>query len=114
MGVNNEGSLQVIDIDRGDNGKLTYSTNVILYGTCLPVALVEFVFHSCARWCFVGIPLTFSCPADHVPDWQPRILLGMVEARSINLKNTTTLDGTIIDSRIIPVTTVVMLGYDWL
>ena len=24
------------------------------------------------------------CPADHVPDWQPRIVLGMVEARSVN------------------------------
>ena len=30
------------------------------------------------------------CPADHVPDWQPRILLGRVEARSINVKNTHT------------------------
>ena len=30
------------------------------------------------------------CPADHVPDWQPRILLGMVEARSVNVKKTTT------------------------
>ena len=36
-------------------------------------------------------PLMFSCPADHVPDWQPRILLGMVEARSINVKNTHSL-----------------------
>ena len=24
----------------------------------------------------------FPYPADHVPDWQPRILLGMIEARS--------------------------------
>ena len=24
--------------------------------------------------------------ADHVPDWQPRIVLGMVEARSVNVK----------------------------
>ena len=30
----------------------------------------------------------FSCPADHVPDWQPRTFLGMVEARSVNVKNT--------------------------
>ncbi|CAM9745333.1 unnamed protein product [Ascophyllum nodosum] len=30
------------------------------------------------------------CPADHVPDWQPRVLLGMVEARSVNVKKTTT------------------------
>ena len=29
----------------------------------------------------------FSCPADHVPGWQPRMLLGMVEARSVNVKN---------------------------
>ena len=29
------------------------------------------------------------CPADHVPDWQPRILLGMVQARSVNVKKTT-------------------------
>ena len=35
-------------------------------------------------------PLIFFCPADHVPDWQPRILLGMVEARSVNVKKTTT------------------------
>ena len=30
------------------------------------------------------------CPANHVPDWQPRILLGMVEARSVNVMNTHT------------------------
>ena len=36
------------------------------------------------------LPLIFFCPADHVPDWQPRILLGMVEARSGNVKKTTT------------------------
>ena len=44
----------------------------------------------CSRWSFVGVPLIFSCPTDHVPDWQPRILLGTVEARSVNVKNTTT------------------------
>ena len=36
------------------------------------------------------VPLIFFCPADHVPDWQPRILLGTVEARSVNVKKTTT------------------------
>ena len=46
----------------------------------------------CSRWSFVGVPLIFSCPTDHVPDWQPRILLGMVEARSVDVKNTTTED----------------------
>ena len=35
-------------------------------------------------------PLTLVPLCDHVPDWQPRILLGMVEARSVNVKNTTT------------------------
>ena len=60
---------------------------------------------------------------NHVPDWQPHILLRMVEARSVNVKKTFTqgpipvcLDGTIIDSSTILVTTVcntvVMLGYD--
>ena len=44
----------------------------------------------CSHWSFVDVPLIFFCPADHVPDWQPRILLGMVEARSVNLKKTTT------------------------
>ena len=39
---------------------------------------------------FVDVPRIFFCPADHVPDWQPRILLGMVEARSVNVKKTTT------------------------
>ena len=48
------------------------------------------LFSLCSHWSFVDIPLIFSSPANHVPDWQPRILLGMVEARSVNVKNTTT------------------------
>ena len=44
----------------------------------------------CSRWSFVDVPLIFICPADHVPDWQPGILLGiMVDARSVNAKKTT-------------------------
>ena len=31
-----------------------------------------------SRWSFVDVQLIFFCPADHVPDWRPRILLGMV------------------------------------
>ena len=46
-----------------------------------------FVLFSSSRWSFVDVPLLFSCPADHVPDWQPRILLGMIEARSVNHVN---------------------------
>ena len=36
----------------------------------------------------VDVSLILSCPADHVPDPQTRILLGMAEARSVNVKNT--------------------------
>ena len=39
---------------------------------------------------FVFRVTSYYCPADHVPDWQPRVLLGMVEARSVNVKKTTT------------------------
>ena len=65
-----------------------------LFGICffcfLSFLFVVFVLFllSCSRWSFVDIPLIFSCPADDVPDWQPRTLLGMVEARSVNVKNT--------------------------
>ena len=44
----------------------------------------------CSHWSLVDVPLIFFCPADHVPDWQPRVLLGMVEARSVNVKKATT------------------------
>ena len=37
-----------------------------------------FLFFLCSRWSFVDVPPILSCPADHVPDWQPRILLGVV------------------------------------
>ena len=43
-----------------------------------------FVFLFCSQWSLVDVPLIFFCPADHLPDWQPRILLGMVEVRSVN------------------------------
>ena len=48
------------------------------------------VISLCSHWSLVDVPLIFFCLADHVPDWQPRILLGMVEARSVNVKKTTT------------------------
>ena len=35
----------------------------------------------CSRWRFVDAAMIFSCPTHHVSDWQPRILLGMVETR---------------------------------
>ena len=47
-----------------------------------------FVFFFCSHWSLVDVPLIFFCPADQVPDWQPRIVLGLVEARSVNVKKT--------------------------
>ena len=38
-----------------------------------------FVFFFMLSLELVDISLIFSCPADHVPNWQPRILLGMIE-----------------------------------
>ena len=63
------------------------------------VCVCVFVFFFCSHWSLVDVPLIFFCPADHVlPDWQPRVLLGMVEARSVNVKNTTTTTTTIFSS----------------
>ena len=42
-----------------------------------------FVFLFCSHWSLVDVPMISFCPADHVPDWHPRIVLGMVEARSV-------------------------------
>ena len=47
-------------------------------------------FSFCSHWSLVDVTLISFCPAAHVPDWQPRIVLGMVEARSVNVKKTTT------------------------
>ena len=44
---------------------------------------------------FVDVPLIFFCPADHVPDWQPRILLGMVEVTTGRLMLTTSSIGNL-------------------
>ena len=71
---------------------------VYLFLTCvfcyscsfLFVVFCVFVFFFCSHWSLVDVPLIFFCPADHVPHWQPRVLLGMVEARSVNVKKTTT------------------------
>ena len=57
------------------------------------VVFCVFVLLFCSHWSLVDVPLIFFWPADHVPDWQPRILLGMVEARSVNVKKTTTTTG---------------------
>ena len=64
------------------------------------MCILLFLFLSLCRFCLfvfffyshsslVDVPLIFCCPADHVvPDWQPHILRGIVEARSVNVKKT--------------------------
>ena len=59
---------------------------LLLFFSFCRFCFVSFLFLLCSRWSFVDVPLIFFCPADHVPDWQPRILLGSVEARSVNVK----------------------------
>ena len=66
-----------------------FLTCVFCY-SCSFLFLCVFVFLFCSHWSLVDVPLIFLCTADHVPDWQPRVLLGMVEARSVNVKKTTT------------------------
>ena len=75
---------------------LSPSSTLLLSSSCvyfffffLSFCLV-FVMFSCSRWSFVGVLVTFSCSADYVRNWQPRILLGMVDARWVSVKNTTT------------------------
>ena len=78
--------------------------NCVFCDSCsfLFVVFCVFVFFFCSHWSLVDVPLIFFCPADHVPDWQPRVLLGIVEARSVNVKKitttTTTSRATSIDS----------------
>ena len=69
-----------------------FLAGVFCYCSFLLVVSVSFRYvFFCSRWSFVDVPLIFFCPADPVPDWQPHILLGMVEARSVNVKKTTTV-----------------------
>ena len=70
-----------------------FLARVFCFCSFLLVVFVFVVFFFCSRWSFVDVPLIFFCPTDHVPDWQPRILLGMVEAPSVNVKKTTTTNG---------------------
>ena len=59
----------------------------VVYFVIVPFFLSFFVFFSLSlELCICSSDLS----ADHVSDWQPRILLGMVKARSVNVKKTTT------------------------
>ena len=62
---------------------------VFCYCCFLFVVFVLFCSSFCSGSSFVDVPPIVFCPADHVPDWQPRILLSMVEARSVDVKNPT-------------------------
>ena len=74
--------------------RLSFSDLCILLFLFLSLFFCVFVFFFCSHWSLVDVPMIFFCPADHVPDWQPRVLLGMVEARSVNVKKTTTTTTT--------------------
>ena len=70
--------------------RLSFSDLCILLFIFLSLCRLCVCVFLCSHWSLVDVPLIFFCPADHVPDWQPRVLLGMVEARSVNVKKTTT------------------------
>ena len=72
---------------------LSFSDLCILLFMFLSLCRLCVCVFLCSHWSLVDVPLIFFCPADHVPDWQPRVLLGMVEARSVNVKKTTTTTG---------------------
>ena len=74
--------------------RLSFSDLCILLFMFLSLCRLCVCVFLCSHWSLVDVPLIFFCPADHVPDWQPRVLLGMVEARSVNVKKTTTTTGT--------------------
>ena len=79
--------------------RLSFSGMCILLFLFISICRFCLCFDFALIWSFVDVPLIFFCPADHVPDWQPRILLGMVEARSVNMKKTTTTTPTTVASK---------------
>ena len=74
--------------------RLSFSDLCILLFMFLSLCRLCVCVFLCSHWSLVDVPLISFCPADHVPDWQPRVLLGMVEARSVNVKKTTTTPAT--------------------
>ena len=78
--------------------RLSFSDLCILLFMFLSLCRLCVCVFLCSHWSLVDVPLIFFCPADHVPDWQPRVLLGMVEARSVNVKKTTTTTTVVIQS----------------
>ena len=85
--------------------RLSFSDLCILLFLFLSLCRLCVCVFLCSHWSLVDVPLIFFCTADHVPDWQPRVLLGMVEARSVNVKKTTTRSRRV---QIIGLTTVIL------
>ena len=80
----------VAKLSLSNAARLSFSDLCILLFLFLSLCRLCVCAFLCSHWSLVDVPLIFFCPADHVPDWQPRVLLGMVEARSVNVKKTTT------------------------
>ena len=51
---------------------------ILLFFISFLDAIFALFLFVCYRWSFVHVSLIFSCPADHVSQWQPRTLLGML------------------------------------
>ena len=79
-----------VKLSLSNAARLPFSDLCILLFLFLSLCRLCVCVFLCSYWSLVDVPLIFFCPADHVPDWQPRVLLGMVEARSVNVKKTTT------------------------
>ena len=82
--------LHAVTLSLSNAARLSFSDLCILLFMFLSLRRLCVCVFLCSHWSLVDVPLIFFCPADHVPDWQPRVLLGMVEARSVNVKKTTT------------------------
>ena len=55
--------------------RLSFSGLCILLFLFLSLCRFFCVFLFCSHWSLVDVPLIFFCPADHVPDWQPRVVV---------------------------------------
>ena len=58
---------------------------------CAVFSVCFVIFHFLLLLSFPFVFPIFSCPADNVPDWQSRILLRMVEARSVKYRTVVTV-----------------------